>query len=135
MSQMIEIHSHDDKGFKRIVEYKTWIAALLNDCDMYTVEGVSYFQKHSLTDEVFILLEGKCTLFEAGNGEQPAEIHACPLEPMKFYNVKAGVWHTHVLAPKTKVVIIENSDTGLPNSPTSDLSFEQKKRIAELWNK
>ena len=133
MSEMIEIHSHDDAGFKRMVEYKAWVAALLNDCEMYTPEKVSYFQKHMLTDEVFILLSGKCTLFEAGDGEHPGRITPCPLEPMKLYNVKAGVWHTHLLAPGTKVVVVENSDTGLANSPIEDLTPEQKQIMADLF--
>ncbi len=132
-NKMIEVHSHDDRGFKRLVEYKQWVAACLNDTPMYTPEGITYMEKHNLTDEVFILLKGKCTLFEAGNGDDLGEIHAVPLEPFKFYNVKAGVFHTHLLAPDTSVVVIENSDTGSVNSTRIVLNEEQKKIIGEMF--
>lgn len=131
--EMIEVHSHEARGYKRIVEFKEWTAAQLNDSDMYTPENVSYMQKHTLTDEVFILLSGKCTLFEAGDGDDLGEIHAVPLELYKFYNVKAGVWHTHLLTPGTRVAIVENSDTGDANSPCIDLTKEQKQQMAEMF--
>ena len=129
---MIEILEHNEIGFKRLVEYGAWTAAVLNDHPRYSVEGVSYLQKHDLSDEVFILLQGECTLFVAGQGDCPEEIVAVPMEPLKFYNIKAGVWHTHVLSPDTKVVVVENSDTCLDNSPISDLTPAQKERILEL---
>ena len=134
MNPMIEVYSHEQPGYKRLVEFKTWTAAQLNDCEKYTPEGVSNFQKHLLTDEVFILLSGKCTLYEAGDGEHPGEIHAYHLEPFKFYNVKMGVWHTHILAPGTRVVVIENSDTSDElNSPGEDLTPEQKAQLIALF--
>ena len=129
---MVEILEHNEKCFKRLVEFGAWTTAMLNDSPMYTPEGVSYLQKHNETDEVFILLQGECTLFSAGRGERPEEISALRMEPLKFYNIKAGTWHTHVLAPDTKVVVVENSNTCLDNSPISDLTVAQKERITKL---
>ena len=133
MSKRIEILEHNEPGYKRVVEFGEWTAALLNDCEMYTPEKIAYFDKHNLTDEVFILLSGKCTLFEAGDGEHVGEITALPLEPMKFYNVKAGVWHTHLLSPGTKVVVVENSDTSPENSPKEYMDEAQKKILCDLF--
>ena len=129
---MIEILEHGELGFKRLVEFGAWTVAMLNDTPMYALEGVGYFQKHNETDEVFILLSGECTLFTAGQGETPSEIAAHKMEQGKFYHIKAGVWHTHILAPDTKVVVVENSNTCLDNSPISDLTPAQKQHIIGL---
>ena len=130
--EMIEIVSHEGEGYKRLVEYGAWTAAMLKDSYKTSPEGVSYLQQHTLTDEVFILLAGKCTLIEAGDGPTPDELHGVPMEPLQFYNVKKGVWHTHILEPGTSVVVIENSETDLSNSPIVYLSEEQKAQIAKL---
>lgn len=132
---MIEIHQHTGEGYKRLVEYQGWVAAVLNHAPTTTPEGVIYFEKHMLTDEVFVLLQGSCTLLEAGNGEHPGEIHAVPLEPCKFYNVKAGVWHSHMLSKDAAVAVIENIETGTANSVRENLTEDQRAVIAELWYK
>ena len=67
-----------------------------------------------------------------GFGENPGEISAVDLKLGSMYNVKKGAWHTHYFAPNTKVVIVENADTALENSPISSITEEQRKIIAEL---
>ena len=104
----------------------------MNDGPKTALEGLSYFQKHDETDEVFVLLEGRCVLLMAGFGENPGEISAVDMEPGSMYNVKKGAWHTHYFAPNTKVVIVENADTGPENSPISNITDKQRKIIAEL---
>ena len=128
----IETLRYDEKGYKSLVFFENWRVAFMNDSPKTTLEGLSYFQKHDETDEVFVLLEGRCVLLMAGFGENPGEISAVDMEPGSMYNVKKGAWHTHYFAPNTKVVIVENADTALENSPISNITDEQRKIIAEL---
>ncbi|MBQ3259444.1 MAG: hypothetical protein IJA68_02895, partial [Clostridia bacterium] len=65
-------------------------------------------------------------------GDTPDEIHGVSMEPLKYYNVKKGVWHTHILEPDTCVVVVENIETDLSNSPIVDLTEKQKVQIAAL---
>ena len=130
--EQIETLRYDEKGYKSLVFFENWRVALMNDGPKTTLEGLSYFQKHDETDEVFVLLEGRCVLLMAGFGENPGEISAVDMEPGSMYNVKKGAWHTHYFAPNTKVVIVENADTVPENSPISNLTDEQRKIIAEL---
>ena len=130
--EQIETLRYDENGYKRLVFFENWRVALMNDGPKTTLEGLSYFQKHDETDEVFVLLEGRCVLLMAGFGENPGEISAVDMEPGSMYNVKKGAWHTHYFAPNTKVVIVENADTVPENSPISNLTDEQRKIIAEL---
>ena len=130
--EQIETLRYDENGYKSLVFFENWRVAFMNDSPKTTVEGLSYFQKHDETDEVFVLLEGRCVLLMAGFGENPGEISAVDMEPGSMYNVKKGAWHTHYFAPNTKVVIVENADTVPENSPISNLTDEQRKIIAEL---
>jgi len=57
--------------------------------------------------------------------------------PRKLYNVKRGVWHSHTLNNDASVLIVENSDTTIQNSPKKLLNDNQRRRIVdithELW--
>lgn len=130
--EQIETLRYDENGYKSLVFFENWRVALMNDGPKTTLEGLSYFQKHDETDEVFVLLEGRCVLLMAGFGENPGEISAVDMEPGSMYNVKKGAWHTHYFAPNTKVVIVENADTVPENSPISNITDDQRKIIAEL---
>ena len=130
--EQIETLRYDEKGYKSLVFFENWRVAFMNDGPKTTLEGLSYFQKHDETDEVFVLLEGRCVLLMAGFGENPGEISAVDMEPGSMYNVKKGAWHTHYFAPNTKVVIVENADTVPENSPISNITDKQRKIIAEL---
>lgn len=132
MAEQIEALRYDENGYKTLVSFENWRVAFMNDGPKTTVEGLSYLQKHDESDEVFVLLKGRCVLLMAGFGDEPGEITAVDMKPHTMYNVKKGAWHTHYFAPGTQVVIVENADTDLSNSPVSDLTCEQKEIIAEL---
>jgi mannose-6-phosphate isomerase-like protein (cupin superfamily) len=68
------------------------------------------------TDEVFVLLEGSAYLTIG------LEMTRVDLEPNKIYNVKKGVWHSHIMSPDAKVLIVENSNTSAANSEKLPLS-------------
>ncbi len=131
-SKDIEISAYQGEGYKPMVDYESWRVAILKYCDELLPEAINKVQKHDKTDEVFVLLSGKCILFSAGKGECPQEIEAVPMEPLKLYNVKKGVWHTHTLSKDAEVLIIENQDTTLQNSPEAFLANGQKDSIIKF---
>ena len=58
---------------------------------------------------MFLLIQGSCTLYVAAALESGiGEITAVELEPGRMYNVRKGVWHTHVTGPGAKIAIIED---------------------------
>ncbi len=67
------------------------------------------------TDEVFVLLKGKATLY-IGENREPAA-----MEINKLYNVTAGTWHNIVCDEEASVLVIENSDTNKANTEYIDL--------------
>lgn len=131
-SDLIEIKKYEEAGYKPVIDYGEWRVAVLNYCDELLPENIDKMQKHNQTDEVFVLLEGKCMLFMAEGDQEIEEIYAQEMEPYKMYNIKRSVWHTHTLSEEAMVLIIENRNTGLANSPEIDLTESERKRLIEL---
>ena len=46
-----------------------------------------------------------------------------------MYNVKKSVWHTHTLSKDAMVLIVENKNTDLSNSPEINLTSEQRSKL------
>ncbi|SHO50806.1 hypothetical protein [Anaerocolumna xylanovorans] len=132
--QYIDITSYEGEGYKPVIDYMGWRVAILRYCEELEVQNLKTMQKHNESDEVFVLLEGNCILFSGGTGESIHSMDAVAMEPMKLYNVKKGVWHTHTLDKEGTVLIVENRDTSDLNSPTLKLEDVQIEKIRELYN-
>jgi hypothetical protein len=135
MENDIEIAEHLDSGYKTLMIFEAWRVAVLNNSEKTTVQGIPYFQKHDLSDEVFVLIKGACMLFTAGKLAEPQKIKGTNMEIGKVYNIKRGTWHTHCLEKDTSVMIVENADTGTDNSPISPITPEQKRCLTSLYTK
>ncbi len=130
MENLIEILENNENSFKVLTQFEGWKTAIMNDMEKYLPENIAFMQKHNLSDEVFVLLEGRCVLFVAEGDQKPENLKAINMEPFKVYNIKKGVWHTHTFAKNTSVFIVENSNTCLENSPKFfDLTESQRKFI------
>ncbi|MGB5218171.1 MAG: hypothetical protein WBN66_07720 [Smithella sp.] len=130
--KLLEIRNYDGTGYKPLIDYDQWRVAILRYCDELLPERIFAMQRHDETDEVFVLLEGRCILF-IGEGKNTINaITAVDMVPHKLYNVKRGVWHNHTLNHKASVLIVENRDTTVHNSPKMLLNDDQRKRIAEI---
>jgi hypothetical protein len=134
---LLEIKSFEGTGYQPLVDYEHWRVAILRYSDDLRVERILTMQRHSETDEVFVLLEGHCILF-LGEGKNTVNaITAVDMVSRKIYNVRRGVWHNHTLSADASVLIVENSDTTIKNSPKIFLDDSQRGQIAditrELW--
>lgn len=132
---LLAIKKYTDEGYSPVVDYDKWRVAVLNYCDELLPENITKLQRHDRSDEVFVLLKGSFVLFIGEGHERVDKIHGIKLEPLKLYNVRSGVWHSHTLTKDTTVLIVENSDTGAENSPEIELGPEQRAGIVELAKK
>ena len=134
---LIEIREHNGADYKPLIDYETWRVALMNYTSDLLPEKIHKMQKHTETDEVFVLLAGHCILFLGKGDESVSQVHAVDMQPFKLYNVKRGAWHSHTFSKDAKVLIVENRDTVDANSPFVELSDSQHKEIVrltkELW--
>lgn len=113
----LEVKECTQSGYHPMIWYEGWRIAYLNDTPKFHLENISDMQRHNTSDEVFVLLEGSCTLYIGDGGDgTPGRITAVPLRPGVMYNVRKGVWHTHALADGARVVVIENADVSDENT-------------------
>lgn len=116
--QLLEVWAHEATDYKALVYYEGWRVAILNYADKFLRENTTFLERHDLTDEVFVLLNGACALYIGSGGDADAgEITLVPMEQGKLYNVKKGVWHNLTCTPGTALLIVENADTSPCNSP------------------
>jgi len=118
----VQIYDMRDPGFHPAITFEGWKVAIFNDADIWKEENISYLQKHNQSDEVFILLTGECTLI-LSEEKVPETMYAVKMLPGKVYNIPKGTWHSHILGKDTKVIVVENSDTALENSPKTALPY------------
>jgi hypothetical protein len=132
MMNDIEIVPFPSSGYHPLVDFESWRVAVLRPCEDLLPENLNHLQKHLCTDEVFVLIKGKCTLYTAGSSEIPGAIVKTEMKPHEVYNVKQGVWHTHTLCEDAEVLVIENRDTVEENSPKYYITPEIHRRILKL---
>ncbi len=136
--KLLEVLEYKEEGYSPVVDYCSWRVAVLNYSDRLLPQNLSAMQRHNETDEVFILLRGRCILF-VGEGDQDiSDIWGVDMQPLKIYNVRKSTWHTHTLDRDAMVLIVENRDTTYDNSPFCPLTSPQQQIImqqtADLWN-
>ncbi len=129
---LLEILESTEEGYKPLIDYEEWRVAILRYIDELLPENVSRMQRHDKTDEVFVLLEGRCILFLGEGDERITRILAQDMERLKLYNVKRSAWHTHTLSEDATVLIVENRNTSAINSPEIELSPKQQKELMTL---
>ena len=132
---LIEIRDHTGPDYKPLVDYQSWRVALMNYTDDLTPDKINRMQKHTETDEVFVLMTGRCILYIGEGEETVTKVHAVVMEPYKLYNVRRGVWHSHTFSRDARVLIVENRDTVDANSPFVGLTGKQQADVVKLAGK
>ena len=115
---LIEVAQYDGPGYRALVYYEGWRVAFLNDDpSKFRRETIPYLERHNEMDELFVLLEGECTLYVAdGVGDALGQISTVVMEKRKMYNIKKGVWHNLAGNEQMVLLIVENADTSKENS-------------------
>lgn len=130
--ELLEVRDHTAEGYKPVIDFNTWRVAVLNYSDSLRPANITSMQRHNDTDEVFVLLRGRCILFLGQGDDRITLVHAEDMQPLKMYNVKKAAWHTHTLSPDAMVLIVENRDTTYDNSPFCPLDELQQEAIVGL---
>ena len=137
--KLIEVCDYTGEGYSPVVDYCAWRVAVLNYSDKLLPEHLTEMQRHNETDEVFVLLRGRCILFVGDGNQTVTDIFAEHMQLHKIYNVKKSTWHTHTLSRDAMVLIVENRDTTFENSPFVPLADMQQQQIIrmthEMWGK
>ncbi len=128
---LLEIREHNDEGCKPLIDHGQWRAAVLNCLGDLQPDRIKTMERHTGTDEVFVLLSGRGVLILGGNCPQVDAILPQVMAAGKIYNVKRNAWHTILLSRDASALLVENRDIGRHNSEYAGLSQEQCRLILE----
>lgn len=129
---LLEVRECVDAGYRPLIDFGAWRVAILNFAEELQPENLTRMQRHNETDEVFVLLQGRCILFLGHGDETVTQVVAEDMQPCRIYNVKKAAWHTHTLSKDAMVLIVENRDTTYDNSPFCDLTEAQRQMTIRL---
>ena len=111
----IDEYEYRGEGYLRQVNGAKWTLAALNYAARFDERNIVDLERHNLTDETFVLLEGEATLLVGEKAER------VKLTPLRFYNVRAGIWHNIIVTPGTRCLVAENANTSKDNTDYLDL--------------
>lgn len=134
MEPLIDIASYNGSGTGGTLTGGRWNVLLLNFLPRLQPESIASMQKHTDTDECFILLQGRGMLFVADGEAGPECLQHYPMEAGKIYLVPKGIWHAPAMTPDAKILLVENSDMAPDGSPRCALNEAQIQQIRH-WGK
>ncbi len=98
---MIEKHTFNGEDFKVAMEFEEWKIGLLRYSKRFSV--FDRLERHLLTDEAFILLDGEAVLYTDTEEER--------MQKCVVYNIPKAVWHHIVVSKDATVMVVENKST------------------------
>src|SRR4030042_2700830 len=107
---LLEIREYKGKGYKSLIHFGDWRVAILRWVKDLQPEQINAMERHTQTDEVFVLLEGQATLILGGKNDVVEGVYPQVMENDKLYNVKKNVWHTVLLSKDASLLIVEDRD-------------------------
>ncbi len=128
----IQEFTHEGIGMTRVYENAKWTVGIKNWKPENDISGLTCIERHNKTDELFVLLEGECTLLYATEHDGELKYETVRMQPGKVYNIPATLWHNTITKKNTKLVLIEDSATGSANSDVLSLSEEQINSIKNI---
>jgi len=131
-SYLLEIHQSNRPGFQPVLGFPSWRVGFLNFASNLVPDRITELQRHDESDDLFILLSGDCVLIMGEGEESVSHLFVQKMEPEKIYDIKRGVWHSHVLSEDAKVLIVENENTSPLNSPRIRLTAAQRAELLHL---
>jgi len=123
MSELVQIGNYIGNGYKTVVMFGGWRVAYLNNITEEPTD-IKYFERHVESDELFVLVEGKCKLLVSPSG--CADFEIIDMEPLVAYNVRRTAYHAVELQPGCRVLIVENSDVSSDNTLLHYLTDKEK---------
>jgi ureidoglycolate hydrolase len=129
---VLEIKEFDGEGYQPLIDHAAWRVAMLRWAESSQPDTIHRLERHTRTDEVFVLLKGRAQLILAGNSQVAGVIEAHSMESGRLYNVKRNAWHTLIMSREASILIVENRDTGDRNTEYSQLSEEMREEILAL---
>lgn len=129
---ILEIREYTGTGYKPLIDYADWRVAILNYLVEVSPEENKRMERHTETDEVFVLTRGRAILIMGGNKAQADCVDPQPMEIGKLYNIRRNAWHTILMSHDASILLVENRDTGDHNSEFFEMTPEMRNKVKEI---
>lgn len=123
--RFLEVSKLSGIGYRPIIKSENWQIAVINWKGLRT--EIKSLEKHKLTDEVFLLIEGSVYLVVSKDGGCDFDIFR--MNKNNAYNVLKNTWHAVILEERCKVIIVEKTDTHLHDDIRRKLTLDEKTKI------
>lgn len=130
--KLIEQYQISDNGYHPFLIRDGWQVAQLNYMPEQEIGNIVKLDIHHLTDEVFILLNGKAVLIGAEINGNDVNFEVELMKPNITYNIPVGTWHNIAMSTDCEIIIIEKSDTHIADFEFFPLSEEKKNEMEIL---
>jgi ureidoglycolate hydrolase len=128
----LEVLKYAGTGYQPMIDFDSWRVAILRWEPQPQLERENVVERHTQTDEVFVLLQGRAVMFTAGKAAAAGALCGYTMAPGVLYNVKQNTWHTVILSSKASILIVENRNTGGENTEYCQLTPEQRRQISRF---
>ncbi len=115
----MDIFTYTGEDFKAVLESGEWKIGILRWSERFSQFHV--MERHLLTDEVFVLLDGEATLYESSDGLRFLKQE---MQKNHVYSIPRNVWHHITVSVDATVLVVENRNTRKENTQKQDVSFE-----------
>ncbi len=128
-AQRVDQLTYEEADFQPVVEYGDWLVALMNWSPRFDLSGWGVLERHTSTDEVFVLQRGQGVLFI----EADAGLECVEMTPGVVYNVTAGTWHNVIGTRDVQWLIVESRDDRGEPTEYRDLSAEEQAYLRSVF--
>ncbi len=128
----IQMFTYAGEGMNPVYKNEKWMVGIKNFKQANAVENLDMLERHNKTDELFVLLEGNCTLIYANEADEGFIMEKVGMKKETVYNIPAGLWHNTVMTPGTKMLLIEAPDTSTDNSDFASLNETERRKVKDL---
>ena len=126
MKELVQIGDFTGNGYDSVIKFGGWRVAYLNNTTD-APSGLDVFERHVDSDEVFILVQGACKLLLSPNGCD--ELDVIEMEPLVMYNVRQVAFHSVLMQPGCRILIVENIDVSGENTVYYHMTEEEKAAV------
>ncbi len=118
MRNKVEIIKAQKEGYETVLRFENWRIGLIKPAERFS--NITYLERHLLTDEAFILLEGHATLIHMDDADA---VETYEMQTGVIYNIPQANWHAVRIDEGSLVMVVENAETGRENSEYRDINM------------
>ncbi len=118
MRNKIEIIKAEKEGYETVLRFESWRIGLIKPAERFT--NITYLERHLLTDEAFVLLQGGATLIHMDDAEN---VETFEMRTGVVYNVPQANWHAVKIDDDSLVMVVENAETSRENTEYRDFEM------------